>query len=284
MCSGHRPELLACRKRPPEPRVVCARLQQTLPPTERDLALFAESLGWTRLAVWYALERSSAVHAPFSTGQPLTQSLVHSLVDVGLVDVGDSTGIDGRRALYEPLVWRYRCDVGNPSRLQTLLERALAAQSVQLAAKPAQRELWEALAEAEVETYLAHLLRRYAFDSARAEGIMEAMRGEWEGHSLARRRYLAWSGARGGAAALVRTNLDQDVAQKLMVEEMRRRSRWLAAKQAARELPPADYCFMPESHWKRPILLDLLISTALPDANIYWTAVPDERWLNAHVG
>ena len=264
--------------------MTCARLQQTLPAHERDLAQFAQSLGWTRLAVWCALERSSSVNAPFSTGLHLTQALVHTLVDVGLVDVGEAGGIGVRRALYEPLVWRYCLELGSPSRLLPALDGSLAELSRRRAARQAQLELWEALADAEVETYLAHLLRRHAFDPTRAGEIAQTMREEWAGFSLARRRYLAWAGVRGGAAALVRTNLDEDRAQRLMLDEMRRRSRWLSAKQEAKELLPADYCFMPESHWKRPILLDLLVSTALADASTYWTAVPEERWLDGPTG
>ncbi|UTA55599.1 hypothetical protein L3D22_07290 [Lysobacter soli] len=236
------------------------------------------------MAAWYALEQSASVQAPFSTGLLLTQALVHSLVDVGLIDIEAANGSGIRRALYEPLVWRYRVDVGTPTRLRPTLQRSLAALSARMAAKPAQRELWEGLADAELETYLAHLLRRHAFDPARAGEIVQAMHGEWDDHCLARRRYLVWTGTRGGAAALVRSNLDQDLAQKFMIEEMRRRSRWLSAKQVAQELPPTDYCFMPESHWKRPILLDLFIATALDNPRTYWTAVPDERWLNVQTG
>ena len=263
--------------------MACARLQQTLPSPECDLALFAQSLGWLRLAVWYALERSSSVHAPLSTGAQLTRTLVHTLVDVGLIDVGDVGGTGVRRALYEPLAWRYRLALGSQSQdLQPLLERSLKQLSEQHPAKPAQLELWEALADAEVETYLAHLLRRHAFDPARAGEIVKQMHPEWTDLSLARRRYLVWSGSRGGAAALVRTNLDQEQAQKIMLDEMRRRCRWLSAKQTAGQLPPADYCFMPESHWKRPILLDLFFATALAEDSTYWTEIPNERWLEVH--
>lgn len=258
--------------------MVCARAQKTLAPAECDLTHFAQSLGWLRLAVWHALEKSTSVPAPLSTGLGLTQQMVRLLVDAGLIQTDDSSGKAGiRRALYEPLQWTYCHDFGDLRRLPTILNTALTAPSIRRAAW-AQRELWEALADAEIETYLAHLLRRHALDPVHATVIAEAMREEWAEHNLARRRYLAWCGIRGAATTLLRTNFDQDAAQRVMLEEMRRRCRWLLAKASAGELPPADYCFVPEAHWKRPLLLEVLVTTALPDASTYWTAVP-ERFL-----
>lgn len=251
--------------------MACIRTQSTLPSADRDLAHYAQSLGWLRLASWLALEQSTSIHSPLSTGAALTQRLVGDLVDVGVVAVD---GAGTRRALYEPLAWRYTFEVGEPTRLVLLLSTALAELSADREVQESQCELWEVLAEAELETYLSHLLRRHSLDGSQAIAIARAMGEEWAGLSLARRRYLVWTGIRGAAAALLRTNLDHDAAYAAMLEEMRRRCRWLLTKVAAGALPAQEYCFMPEVHWKRPILVDVLVSAALPDAATYWTVVP----------
>lgn len=258
--------------------MACAGTQPTLPPTDSDLAHYASSLGLLRLAAWYSLERSTLVQAPFSTGAALTQKLFRSLEDVGLLRVPLSGDKCVRRSMYEPLAWSYLANWGNPIHLQSTLAAALQALSAHPAAKDAQEELWESLAEAEVETYLAHLLRRHTLDPANATYLVHAMRDEWASHCLARKRYLAWFGIRGAAAALLRTGMDQDAARLAMLDEMRRRSRWLAAKEAANSLPRPDYSFVPDPKWKRPVLLEVLLATVLPIGQAYWTEHP-QRYL-----
>lgn len=253
--------------------VACPRIQPTLSPTDRDLSLYAQSLGWSRLMTWMALEQSTTVQAPISTGPALTQRLLHALGEMGLIELGGA-GPSTRRALYEPLVWRYRLDVGPPRALPALIQGALTSLAANPAVKEHQRELWESLVDAEVESYLVHLLKRHAMDPLRATDIVSTMAPEWEMHTLARRRYLAWYGVRGASAALLRSDFDQEAAHRAMLEEMRRRSRWLAGRQGSGTLPPEDYCFMPEPHWKRPILVDLLAGAVLPSPATYWTVHP----------
>lgn len=256
--------------------MVCAGTQPTLPPTNRDLAPFAQSLGLVRLAAWFALERSTSTQAPVSTGNALTQHLFRVLDAAGVLRVPHGGEPGARRALYEPLAWLYLVDWGEPNRIQSTLETALQELSAREDSAGAKLELWEALANAEIETYLSHLLRRHTLDPSGAAHIVHAMSVDWAGHCLGRKRYLAWYGARGAAAALLRTGMDQEAARTAMLDEMRRRSRWLAIKTAANELPVQDYCFVPDPQWKRPVLLEVLLTIVLPVGQAYWERLPRE--------
>lgn len=265
--------------------MVCAGTQPTLPPTDRDLASYAQSLGLVRLAAWCALERSTSVAAPLSTGIALTRRLVHLLDDTGLLQMPLlSPERLVRRSLYEPLAWRYVVDWGEPSRLQSMLQAVLLELSAREDAIGAKVELWQTLANAEIETYVSHLLRRHTLDPSGAAHIVHVMNEEWAGHCLARKRYLAWYGARGAAAALLRTGMDQEAARSAMLEEMRRRSRWLTTKIAANALPKEEYCFMPDVQWKRPVLLDVFLTLVLPMGQAYWTELPLEYLGSAIAG
>lgn len=254
--------------------MVCAGTQPTLPSAARDLERYAQSLGLVRLAAWYALELSTSTEAPFSTGAALSHALLRSLEEAGAIRIPQESEPGIRRSLYEPLAWLYPADWGGPRDLQTGLHASL----IELAARPealgAKIELWDALAHAEIETYLTHLLRRHTLDPAGAALMMHAMADEWANHSLARKRYLAWYGARGAAAAFLRTGMDQVAARNAMLDEMRRRARWLASRSANHSLARDEYRFVPDPSWKRPVLLDVFLSTLLPEGASYWSDVP----------
>lgn len=254
--------------------MACAGTQSTLPPTDRDLASYAQSLGLVRLSAWYALERSVSTEAPLTTGAALTQHLIRLLEDARLVRPPQGVEPGAYRSLYEPVSWCYCADWGTRQDLQPTLHTALLELSTREDSAGAKLELWQALASAEIESYLGHLLRRHTLDPAGAAHIVHVMGNDWASHSLARKRYLAWFGARGAAAALLRTGMDQEAARIAMIEEMRRRSHWLAAKEAANALPKEDYCFMPDPQWKRPLLLEILITMLLPVGQAYWTERP----------
>lgn len=257
--------------------MVCACTQPTLPPAARDLVPYAQSLGLVCLAAWYALELSTSTDAPFSTGTALSHSLLGRLEGVGAIRVSQSAEPGIRRSLYEPLAWLYPTDWGGPHNVQATLQATL----IELAARPdslnAKAELWEALANAEIETYLTHLLRRHTLEPAGAALIMHVMADEWANHSLARKRYLAWYGARGAAAAYLRTSMDQEAARSAMLDEMRRRSRWLTARSASHVLARDEYQFVPDPSWKRPVLLDVFLTILLPEGASYWSDVPRPR-------
>lgn len=254
--------------------MVCAGTQPTLPTAARDLVPYAQSLGLVRLAAWYALELSASTEAPFSTGTALSHALLRRLEDAGTIRVLHNPEPGIRRSLYEPLAWCYPIEWGESRDLQTGLQSTL----MELAARPdalgAKLEVWEALAQAEIETYLTHLLRRHTLEPTGAAVIMHAMADEWDGHSLARKRYLAWYGARGAAAAFLRTGMDQVAARNAMLDEMRRRSRWLTSRSTSRVLARDEYRFIPDPSWKRPVLLDVFLSILVPEGASYWSDVP----------
>ncbi|MEQ7707989.1 hypothetical protein VC179_017110 [Xanthomonas sp. WHRI 8812E] len=254
--------------------MVCATTQPTLPPAACDLVPYAQSLGLIRLASWYALELSTSTHAPFSTGTALSHSLLERLENAGVIRVSQSQEPGIRRALYEPLAWFYPTAWGSPQDLHARLHAIL----VELAARPDTRdakvELWGALADAEIETYLTHLLRRQTLEPAGASMIMHLMTNEWAKLSLARKRYLAWYGARGAAAAFLRTGMNQEAARNAMLDEMRRRARWLTSRSTSNTLARDEYRFVPDPNWKRPVLLDVFLSMLLPEGTSYWSDVP----------
>lgn len=254
--------------------MACAGTQPTLPPTDSELTQYAQSLGFMRLAAWYSLERSTLVQAPFSTGAPLTQKLFRSLEEAGLLRARRDGDTSVRRSLYEPTTWSYLIDWGDPSQLTSTLLAALRELATNENSTAAKVELWESLADAELETYLAHQLRRHALDPADASQIVQTMNEEWAGQCLARKRYLVWSGVRGAAAALLRAGMDQEAARTALQDEMRRRSRWFVMKEALNELPKHEYCFVPDSQWRRPILLDTLLGFLFPMELAYWTELP----------
>ena len=257
--------------------MVCAGTQPTLPPVARDLVPYAQSLGLVRLAAWYALELSISTEAPFSTGAALSHSLLGRLEGAGAIRVSQSREPGIRRSLYEPLAWFYPTDWGEPHHIQSTLQTALLDLAASHDTMESKVELWDALANAEIETYVTHLLRRHTLDPAGAPFIMHVMADEWANHSLARKRYLAWYGARGAAAAFLRTGMDQVAARNAMLDEMRRRSRWLASRSASNKLAGDEYRFVPDLNWRRPVLLDVFLTMVLPDGKSYWSDVPGPR-------
>ncbi|WP_206281851.1 hypothetical protein, partial [Xanthomonas perforans] len=114
-------------------------------------------------------------------------------------------------------------------------------------------------------------------DGGRSHLIMHVMADEWANHSLARKRYLAWYGARGAAAAFLRTGMNQEAARNAMLEEMRRRARWLTSRSTNNALARDEYRFVPDPNWKRPVLLDVFLSMLLPEGTSYWSDVPKPK-------
>ena len=107
--------------------------------------------------------------------------------------------------------------------------------------------------------------------------ILHGVAGRSIGQQLTRRgdagRHVGHA-ARGAASTLLRTGMDQDAARSAMLEEMRRRSRWLASRSANNELSAEEYQFVPDPQWKKPILLNIFLSSLLPVGFSYWTDRP----------
>lgn len=134
------------------------------------------------------------------------------------------------------------------------------------------RRTW--LADAEIHTYLAHLMRKNALDPVGAEMVMQALADDWARHPLGRKRYLAWRAVRGGAAALLQSGMDQSVALQALIDELRRRCRWLLLQEETRPFGPTEHCFLPELGWRTPILVRVLQEYRFAEPTEYWTHRP----------
>lgn len=243
---------------------------------DNDLGERFDALDLTQVAVWLAFDRATTIAAPVSTGIALTQELLAGLERKGMLREPCAGDRRVQRALYEPFSWVYPEEISKDGgRLQAMLLRVLRDRIAEPGKLRAARDaLWNQLAEAELSTYLMHLMRKHAMDADGAMSIVHALGDEWALHSLGRQRYLVWHAIRGGAAALVQSRMDQDLARQKLFEELRRRSRWLLLERERKSLPPAEYCFLPEFGRRTPLLLQILQEHLLAAPTMYWTQVP----------
>ncbi|HEY0489387.1 MAG TPA: hypothetical protein VGD30_07745 [Telluria sp.] len=249
------------------------RTQTTLS-ASYDLEERLHALDLGRVAAWHAFELATTVPVPVSTGSGLSQHLFDELVASGVMREAHAGERLTRRALYEPFAWTYPRDVGHAPALQAQLLRHFRAEVARDGAQSALTEMWRRLADAEVRTYLGHLLRKHALDPTDADTVVQAIADEWMLHPLGRKRYLVWNAVRGAAAALLKSNLDQAVARQTLIEELRRRSRWLLLQEEARTLSASDYCFAPALGWRTPLLVRVLQEHWLAEPAAYWALRP----------
>ena len=127
--------------------------------------------------------------------------------------------------------------------------------------------LWQRLADAELESYSAHLLRRHQMDPTWARALVDRTESELEELCLAQRRALSWVGLKEGAATFLRTKGDAKQCLDSIVSEIRRQARWLRRHQ------PLASEWIPSTAWRQPLLLRNYL-TAYPLGNRYWTEVP----------
>lgn len=252
-----------------------AGLQPTLS-EESDLVERLDALDLVQVAAWLALERATTVAAPVSTGTDLTRELFSDLAQCGVLREARPGDKRVRRALYEPLAWAYPdgCTLDG-TRLQTqllqLLREKISAPAILSAGRAA---LWTLLGEAELYSYLRHLMRKNALDPDGAAIVVHALRHEWPTHSLGRQRYLTWYAIRGGTAALVQSGMDQELARQRMIDELRRRSRWVLLQQDYKRIDADNYCFLPDLGKRTPLLLRILQDEFLDEPSTYWSHVP----------
>lgn len=170
------------------------------------------------------------------------------------------------RAIYDPIAWEYLTDPLEPGVLRRLATQHL--QECVTASTPSDALwLWQRLTDAELEGYVAHLLRRHQMDGGWIRAILDRAMPELADLSLARRRAVAWAGVREGAAAFLRTRGDAAQCVEAIVCEFRRQARWMLRHDA-----PAT-SWMPQSSWRQPLLLSLFLSHYSLGQR-YWTEVP----------
>lgn len=253
--------------------MIYGRSQQTLLPSWPELDSLVVSLGPFYTCAWCALERSTSVSAPVSSDPAVAQQLLQFLKSAGVV-TGSSSGNGAvKRSLYEPVSWSYVDDLILPDDLDAALKGMLDAWRPTLD-KHARLWIWRKLADREASAYLTSLLRRHRIGVHRVDEILRSQDEEWTRLSLGRKRYVLWSSVRGAASQFLSSGGNEDAALEVLSREMRRRTRWLVVKAAAGELRRTDYCFLPDTGWRRPLMIDVALESILKIGDDYWLAAP----------
>jgi hypothetical protein len=183
---------------------------------------------------------------------------------------------DQARALYDPIAWTYLADPPEPGVLRQWVDDAVR-QKVGAGAAVDALWLWQRLSEAELEGYIAHLLRRHQMDATWARALIERTERELEELCLAQRRALAWAGLKDGAATFLRTKGDAKQCLDAIVSEVRRQARWLRRHQ------PHASGWIPNGAWRQPLLLRKFLEI-FPVGHRYWTEVPSLASIEGSAG
>lgn len=244
--------------------------QPTLPDRhESSLTERIRRLGFVDLATLAAFEAARDEAAPIAPTLRLSFSLAARLRErsvLRLLEVPPrSPGYGQARAIYDPLAWEYLADPPELGVLRTVIHEELCSRSQ--AAHGEALWLWIALADAELEGYVAHLLRRHQMDTGWVRAILDRAGPELSVLSLAQKRAVTWNGVREGAAAFLRTRGDATQCVEAVVCELRRQARWMLRHD------PQALGWLPQSSWRQPILLTTFLSR-LPLGQSYWTEVP----------
>ena len=230
-----------------------------------DLIETAAALAFTRAA----LER-----APIAPHIGLTIELAALLQSRGFFAVcleDDASRSDPPvRAVYDALAWRYGFEEPAGEALARVLGIQLERLSRDPESRPLKASLWRSLASAEIEGYLAHLLRRHGFDARWAADVRDGGERWRRGLSLAQLRYVVWASVREGAAAYLRSSGESEDARDAIVNEIRRRSRWMESK------PDWAQGFLPAAGFRQSILVTMFLSEVAPIGNRYWLEPPSE--------
>lgn len=222
-----------------------------------------------------AFEAAKDEAAPVSPTLRLTFELaerLHRQQILRLLDVMPEAPAWGQsRALYDPVAWEYLADPPEPGVLRLLVDKQRHAAVSQCSSVEA-LWLWQRLTAAELEGYIAHLLRRHQMEASWVRPILERSKAELVGLSLARRRAVAWAGVREGAAAFLRTRGDATQCLDAILCEVRRQARWMLRHDG----PLTSW--MPQSSWRQPLLLSTFLG-CFPLGQSYWMELPSTEGL-----
>lgn len=249
--------------------------QPTLLAPRTALLRASERVGLMGTAAWCALHLATQQPSPITARPCLTEQLLQFLELAGILTRSTSPAEATYRAVYEPVAWRY-CDLDLPSiEIQAGLDDAL---QLRLAEDDGilRDALWRLLADGDSEAYLVHLLQRHRLDGGDVRALILAIRTEWASYSVGRRRYLAWVSVRHAAATLSQGELGIDTLYAALQTHLRRRGRWLAARQSNQDIADDQYSFVPDAHWRRPILLELFLTRIAPIGKKFWSLPPPQ--------
>lgn len=253
--------------------MIYGRDQQTLIPSWPALDALLVSLGPFYACAWCALERSISVSAPVAADPAIAQHLLLFLKAAGVLAEGESSNGATRRSLYDPISWSYKDGAGLSGNLGALLTQALSAWRPLLDSND-QEWLWRQLSDREAGAYLGALLRRHRISVRNVEELLRFEEDDWNELSLGRKRYVLWSSVRGAASEFLSTGGDEAATLAVLGREIRRRTHWLSLKQASGSLGNAEYCFLPDRSWRRPLMVDVALECLLPIGDEYWLAPP----------
>jgi hypothetical protein len=257
-------------------------LNRTLeaPPAE---ALHALNL--VEAAALRALQHATAQRAPITPCFTLTQALVVLLARRGILELRTDGDLNGGeplwRALYDPLRWRYLSGWEHTPQLEGALRDWLRELVHRKDAAAVKLTIWRLLANAEIEGYFAHLLRRHGFSPQWAVDASDSTAAWGSGLSLAQMRYVVWASVREGAAAFLRSGGDAEGAREAIALELRRRARWIEGR------PDLGQTFLPHPNARRSTLLVVFLEEIAPLGQAYWLANPSTdaiRTLSARLG
>jgi len=253
--------------------VIYEQSQQTLHYSWPELDALVVSLGPFYACAWCALERSTRISAPVAADPQVVRQLLVFLQSAGVLSHSAIPGDRTRRSLYDPVSWIYRDSWHGLKSLESALLQALSASRPNLDAET-QQWLWRQLSDREISAYLTSLLRRHRIGIHRAGEVLGLQDNSWAHLSLGRKRYVAWSSMRRVASQSIGTAGHEEDAVRVLSSEMRNRARWLFNRETAGKLRRTDFCFLPDSTWRRPLMLDVALESILTIGNDYWLAAP----------
>lgn len=253
--------------------MICGRSQQTLLPSWPELDSLVVSLGPFYTCAWCALERSTTVSAPVSADPSITHQLLTFLRSAGVVAPAGQDSLSTKRSLYEPVSWAYQKDWALPSDLYAALSLMRSAWDPALAPEE-KLWVWRQLADREAAAYLTSLLRRHRIGTRLVDEILNCQDDEWAQLSLGRKRYVIWSSMKGAASHYLSTGGSEDATLQVLAREMRKRARWLHQREAVGALSRSDFSFLPDVTWRRPLMIDVALSSVLRIGDDYWLAPP----------
>ncbi|MGN6519982.1 MAG: hypothetical protein ACTHK2_11225 [Dokdonella sp.] len=242
-------------------------LDRTTPATPAENL---QALTLLETAALLAIHRATLDRAPITTSAYLTEALFVLLEKRRVLQRCDEEDLrrpDGlQRAIYDPVCWRYLGDWQATPLIGSAIEGRLRTCAGSEHSLHDRLQLWRALADAEAEGYLAHLLRRHAFE---ARWAMDLAPIPWEsGITLSQMRYVIWASVREGAAAFLRTSSDSDHARNVIASAVRRRAQWIAGR------PDVGQSFVPQASARPPLLLTIFLSDVAPLGRAYWLSTP----------
>jgi hypothetical protein len=219
-----------------------------------------------------AFHLATTHRAPITPCLGLTQALVVLMVRRGVFELCADNDLSGSepfwRATYDPLRWRYLTGWEQTPESERSLRQRLRELADREDVAPGKLGLWRLLANAEVEGYFAHLLRRHGFSPQWAVDASDST-AYWDyGLSLAQMRYVVWASVREGAAAFLRSGGDPDDARDAIATELRRRARWIEGK------PDLGQTFLPPPNARQSTLLTVFLEDVAPLDQRYWLTNP----------